>query len=221
MVAFSASLISLAHQMEQDRRRLGMDLHDQTIGDLSRLARKAASIDASGANLKPAMAELQAEIGHCLTELRRIVDDSLPAVLDLFGFADAVEEMMRRSQSGLASPMQLKLEDFSEGAVDRLPELSRTLVYRIVQEAVNNAVQHSGAAHLAVRMRCCSEILDIVVEDDGRGGVDPHSPRGISHMRSRAALIGGTVSFARGARNQGTRVGLQLPLGADRRILSH
>lgn len=108
--------------------------------------------------------------------------------------------------------MEVRLEDCSEGCADRLPEVHRALVYRIVQEAVNNAVQHSEATRLTVRLSCCGDILEIMVEDDGRGGVDPHSSRGVSHMRSRSALVGGQVSFGKGERGRGTRVAIRVPL---------
>lgn len=220
MDALRASLLRLTDRLEQDRRRLGMDLHDQTIADLSRIARRVASLEGCGAELKPALKEIQAEIGDCLMELRHIVEDALPAVLDLFGFVDALDDVMRRSQVGLEPAMRLMLEDASDGAADRLTDIDRTLAYRIVQEAINNAARHSGGTCLSVQLETCGDELHIAVEDDGCGGADPRSPHGISHMRSRAALIDAQVRFGSGSGGRGTRVEVRVPLGGAYRRLT-
>ena len=213
METLRSGLLNLAEAAERDRRRLGMDLHDQTIGDLSRIARRASGLKTRSPLLRREVTELRREIAHCLAELRRIVDDALPAVLELFGFAAAVEETLRRSQAGLAAPMCVTLRDHSDGAADRLAEVDRVLLYRIVQEAVNNAVKHSRATRLEARIGCDPGRLEVEIEDDGCGGVDETSPRGVSHMRSRAALIGARLRFGCGREGRGTRVSVQVPLG--------
>lgn len=215
MEALRASLVRLADHLEQDRRRLGMDLHDQTIADLSQIARKLACAEDRGTGLKPVLAALQHDIRNCLTELRRIVEDALPAVLDLFGLADALVEVMRRSQAGVADPMRLTLEDRSGGAADRLSDVDRSLVYRIAQEAINNAARHSAGRSLAVCLECRDGALRVTVEDDGRGGVDIRSSGGISHMLTRAALVGARLGFGPSRGGRGTRVSLRVPLAGS------
>lgn len=208
------NLVQLADHLEGERRRLGMDLHDQTIADLSLIARKLAAADGRRTGLRPILEELRADIETCLTELRCIVEDALPAVLDLFGFADALMEVMRRSQAGRAMPMRLAFEDRSGGAADRLADVDRTLLYRIAQEAINNAARHSAGRSLSVSIAVAQDTLIVTVEDDGRGGVDLRSCGGLSHMQTRAALAGARLEFAVGRRGRGTRVSIRMPLAA-------
>lgn len=206
------SLLKLAGHLEGEKRRLGMDLHDQTIADLSRIAQKLSRGMGDSVDLKPLLAELHADVLSCLTELRRIVDDARPAILELFGFAEAVEQCMLRARNAMARPMRLHFEDRTEAAFDRMADVDRTLLYRIVQEGINNAVQHSRGQNLTVRMWLEDGCGRIDIEDDGIGGLDWKSPRGVSHMRIRAAIVGADISVSSSRRGRGTRLRLAVPL---------
>ena len=210
--ALRGSLLKLAGHLEGEKRRLGMDLHDQTIADLSRIAHKLArGIDAN-IDLKPVLAELHADVISCLTELRRIVDDARPMMLELFGFAEAVEQCMIRARNGMARPMRLRFDDRTKAAFDRMNDVDRTPIYRIVQEGINNAVRHSRGETLIVRMWVEDGCGRIDIEDDGIGGLDWHSPRGVSHMRIRAAIAGARITAVSAKHGSGTRLRLAVPL---------
>ncbi|WP_162175127.1 sensor histidine kinase [Fodinicurvata fenggangensis] len=210
--ALRGSLLKLAGHLEGERKRLGMDLHDQTIADLSRIAHKLSTgIDAK-VDLKPVLAELHADVISCLNELRRIVDDARPAMLELFGFAEAVEQCMIRARSGMARPIRLRFEEDTKAAFDQMNDGERTLIYRIVQEGINNALQHSRGQTLIVRMWLENDSGCIDIEDDGIGGLDWHSPRGVSHMRIRAAIVGARITVTSNKNGGGTRLRLVVPL---------
>ena len=206
------SLLKLAGHLEGEKRRLGMDLHDQTIADISRIAQKLSRGMGDSVDLKPLLAELHADVLSCLTELRRIVDDARPAMLELFGFAEAVEQCMLRARNAMARPMRLHFEDRTEAAFDRMADVDRPLLYLIVQGGINNAVQHSRGQNLTVRMWLEDGCGRIDIEDDGIGGLDWKSPRGVSHMRIRAAIVGADISVSSSRRGRGTRLRLAVPL---------
>jgi signal transduction histidine kinase len=90
-------------------------------------------------------------------------------------------------------------------------------VYRVLQEALSNVTRHSGASRVGVRLRFTAASLEIEVEDNGRG-IETEAPRrglGIVGMRERAAIVGGTLTFARephGTGSTGTIVRLRVPL---------
>jgi len=209
--ALRGSLLKLAGHLEGEKRRFGMDLHDQTIADLSRIAHKLSRGLGDNVDLKPLLAELHADVLSCLTELRRIVEDARPAMLELFGFAEAVEQCMLRARNAMARPMRLHFEDLTEAAFDRMVDVDRTLIYRIVQEGINNAVKHSRGQTLIVRMWLEEGCGRIDIEDDGIGGLDWKSPRGVSHMRIRAAIVGAEISVSSSKRGRGTRLRLSIP----------
>ncbi|GLS21861.1 ATPase [Labrys miyagiensis] len=198
----------LTEGMERERRRMAMDLHDQTLADLARVARQISALRSQGVARAGQLADLEAEVVSCLTELRHIVDDMRPSVLELFGFRDAVEAHLNRSVSRAKPPIAVGIVDSSDGSADDLPETTRTALYRIAQEAINNAVRHADAGRIEVHIGSTSAELVVAVIDDGRGCDPPAAVAsgGVGHMRTRAALIGARLEIGRASRKGGTRV---------------
>ena len=90
--------------------------------------------------------------------------------------------------------------------------------YRIVQEALTNAVKHAGPAHAEVRLRWAPDALDVEISDDGRGSGEVNGAsggHGIAGMRERAALYGGTLDAGPGP-GRGFTVRAHLPLSPER-----
>ena len=212
----------LTEGMECERRRVAMDLHDQTLADLARVARQIAALRSQGVARTAQLAELEAEIVSCLTELRHIVDDMRPSVLELFGFRDAVEAHLNRSVSRAKPPIAIGIVDASDGSADDLPETTRVALYRIAQEAINNAVRHAGANRIEVHIGSTSSELIVAVSDDGRGYTPPDTvvSGGVDHMRTRAALIGARLDIGRASWKGGTRVEIALSRHAGDRAIS-
>ena len=204
----------LTEGMERERRRLAMDLHDQTLADLARVVRQVSALRSQGVARAAQLADLEGEVVSCLTELRHIVDDMRPSVLELFGLRDAVEAHLNRSVSRARPPIAVRIADTSQGRADGLSETTRTALYRIVQEAINNAVRHAEPGLIDVCIEASGTEIIIVVSDDGRGcgRIDPAAQGGIGHMRTRAALIGARLRIGRGGRKVGTRVEVGIDL---------
>ena len=202
----------LTEGMERERRRIGMDLHDQTLADLSRVVRQVSALHRQGVAGAAQLAELEREVVNCLTELRHIVDDMRPSVLELFGLRDAIEAHLTRSVSRATPSIAVRIQDTSDGAADELPERILTALYRIAQEAINNAVRHGAPRCIEVRMEATPSTLRVVISDDGIGcgTVDPEVVGGIGHMHTRAALIGATLKLGRAGRKGGTRVAIEI-----------
>ncbi|CAN7197691.1 histidine kinase [Mesorhizobium sp. LjNodule214] len=202
----------LTEGMERERRRMAMDLHDQTLGDLARIARQVSAFRSQGVARTAQLADLEQEIASCLTELRHIVDDMRPSVLELFGLRDAVEAHLNRSVARAKPPIAVRIADSSDGSADGLSETMRTALYRIIQEAINNAVRHAAPGRIEVLLTSTESVFRVVVTDDGHGcgAVDPASQGGIGHMHTRAALVGARLSFEAASRKGGTRVVIEV-----------
>jgi signal transduction histidine kinase len=198
--------------MERERRRIAMDLHDQTLADLARVVRQVSALNRNGIAGAAQLAELEGEVTNCLTELRHIVDDMRPSVLELFGLRDAIEAHLTRSVSRAVPSIAIRMHDASDGAADDLPEWKLTAIYRIAQEAINNAVRHAEPQRIEVRLESTPTILRVVIADDGRGcgDIDPAAGGGIGHMHTRAALIGARLVVRRASRKGGTRVVIEI-----------
>lgn len=195
--------LSLTDALEAERQRIGMDLHDQTLADLTRIAR----------DLRPGLSEaqylrLQQQVQNMIQGLRDIIDTSIPSILDLFGFHHAVQTHLERAVS-YDSAMQFKVDDKTDGAIDLLPETTRIAVFRICQEAINNAVLHSNASLVSVLIaKSPDDCLTIKVSDNGNFQPNPRKPpSGLEHMKTRARLIGAKYDLSTAA---GTQVTIQL-----------
>lgn len=202
----------LTEGMERERRRIAMDLHDQTLADLARFVRQVSALHRQGVAGSVQLAELEREVVNCLTELRHIVDDMRPSVLELFGLRDAIEAHLTRSVSRATPSIAVRMHDTSDGAADGLPQRILTALYRIAQEAINNSVRHGAPRCIEVRIEATPSILRVVICDDGIGcgAFDPEAIGGIGHMHTRAALIGAKLRIGRATRKGGTRIAIEI-----------
>lgn len=211
--ALRQGALRLTEGMEKARRQLGMDLHDQTLADLTRISHHLARIRRQRPFNPADLATLGNEVASCITELRRIIEDTKPGVLELFGFAQAVEAQLERSVAGAKPPIHTEVRDRYSAVLDACSESLRTTLFRIVQEAVNNAVKHGQPRSVAIDIDAEDDYLRIEIADDGRGmAAEPHrSTGGLDNMRVRAALISAEIAIARDHRKNGTRVVVRVP----------
>jgi signal transduction histidine kinase len=211
--------LSLTEALERERQRIGMDLHDQTLADLTRLSRRLDRLiqerDLNGEALEPVARSLQ----HCMQDLREIIEEAKPSVLQLFGFAHAVENHLDRAVRDQGSQIDCNLTDDTDGLIDQLDQTVRIALFRIVQEAINNAVRHAQAPEIEVRLRNNPTTLVIEVCDKGRGMPrrERRSGGGIDNMMTRARLISAKFTLGPNRDGSGTTVRLQLPLTQSRR----
>ncbi|MEX0338784.1 MAG: GAF domain-containing sensor histidine kinase [Arenibacterium sp.] len=215
--ALRLGALRLTEGMERERQRLGMDLHDQTLADLARIRRRMSRIEGGTAAAQREIDLLQSELDHCLDEVRGIVENMKPGVLQMFGFAEAVEAHLQRCQKHMRRKIAMQVEDSSSGRVDALQDTVRTAMYRIVQEAVNNALKHADCHSIDVRIVQDKENVVVAIDDSGTGisESDLRSNRGISNIKTRADLISATVKFKRLSDPNGTRVEVCVPVLVD------
>ncbi|MCV6592695.1 MAG: ATP-binding protein [Silicimonas sp.] len=175
--------LELTQTLELEQQRIGMDLHDQTLADLTRLLR-----DVTGGT--PAQEVLAARISDTITDLRRIIDTARPTLLELFGFAHAIGVHLERAVG--EAPVEIEVVDRSDNAPDRLDQTTQIALYRIAQEAINNAARHADARQISVRIDPLPPNgLALTIQDDGVG-LPPDLIRqsGLANIRTRARLIG-------------------------------
>jgi signal transduction histidine kinase len=184
-----------------ERGRIARDMHDAVAHGLSIMVIQAqAAIGALERRPATALAALKAieTTGrHSLGEMRRLLGLSRPEetqLVPLPGIADLTALADRVRQAGLAVSLEVT------GAPGRLPGGVAASVYRIVQEALTNALKHAGPrANALVSVHCGQDLLEVVVADTGRGaGGAPAESRGngLRGMRQRVELLGGSFGAA-------------------------
>jgi len=215
--ALREGALRLTEELERERQRIGMDLHDLTLADLTRLHRRVARLREAGGAGPDVLEAVEAELARTIGGLREIIDDARPNILQLFGLAEGIEDFLGRALDGSGSGIDWAFQDRSAGAVDRLSEPLRVALFRIVQEAVNNAAHHAEPSLIEVELRREGDALSIDIRDDGIGFASLAQRKrvgGIRNMQTRARLVGASFQIGRRADRRGTLVSLQLPLAA-------
>ena len=198
---------------ERERARWARELHDQTLQDIGALrvllttARNSGDAEQAAAAIEDGVTRL----GDMGRELRGLITDLRPALLDQLGLAPALEAMVERVARDNAVEVALDIELASQG--DRLaPELEVAL-YRVVQEALTNVVKHSGAERADVRLVEGAATVDVTVRDNGSGfdASAAHEGFGLTGIRERVTQHGGNLEIASGP-GRGTELQITVPL---------
>ncbi len=210
--------LKLTEALEQERQRIGMDLHDQTLADLTRLARRIERLGMADTVAPAELSALSASLHQSMQALRQIIEAAKPSVLHLFGFAHAVENHLDRAISDAGAMTRGTLADRTDGMIDALPPSVGIALFRIVQEAINNAVNHAQATEVSVDLTLTRGQIAITIRDNG-GGIGRSRPSsrsgsGIDNMKTRARLISARFTLTAGADGIGTRVAITLPASA-------
>jgi signal transduction histidine kinase len=222
--ATAANAVMVARSVEADRLRSAIaaadaergrwarDLHDETLQSLGGLrvllstALRRREPDATEELLRQAVEDIEREIAN----LRAMISDLRPSMLDDFGLLPALAALLqRRAQDGLEIESELALPDPELGAGGLDPELETT-IYRLIQEALTNVVRHAQATSVRVVVTADDAQVTIEVQDDG-AGFDVNARVtgfGVAGMRERVYLAGGTFSIESG--EQGTLVRARL-----------
>jgi signal transduction histidine kinase len=193
---------------EEDRRRIARDLHDG-VGQALTAARLELQALRVRAGLDAAeVARITERLDEALEEVRRSTAQLAPAALSELGLRRALE----RHCAAVADASGLSVTLHWDEAVPGLPVEAETACYRVVQEALANAVRHARArtVRVALRPRAGGGLL-LQVEDDGTGQLPEGSPgRGLEGIRERARLLGGEARVGPSP-GGGLRVEVALP----------
>ena len=199
---------------EDERRRLRRDLHDGLGPALAGLTLKVDTVRnilAQGSpDVDAQLLQLRAGIQATVLDVRRVVEGLRPPALDELGLAGAVDELAQR----LTDHAHLPIEVHTPTLMPPLAAAVEVAAYRVAQEALTNAVRHSGATQCSVDVETLNGELRVRVRDNGTGLVRARpGGLGLAGMHERASEIGGTLSLS-AQPGSGTTVTLRLPLGS-------
>jgi signal transduction histidine kinase len=200
---------------ERERGRWARELHDESLQSLAGLrVLLSAARRSEPEELDDLLVQGIEQIDGAIAEMRRLIADLRPSTLDQLGLGAALEALGERTVSGAAIKVQIDLDlDFEQGRSEsRLRGEIEDTVYRLVQEALNNAVHHGEAQRVAVEVSETAGSLRVCISDDGKG-FDPEVRTdgfGLIGMRERAELAGGTLEL-RSAPGAGTTIVAAIP----------
>ncbi|MEH2535060.1 two-component system sensor histidine kinase UhpB [Bradyrhizobium sp. AZCC 1588] len=210
---------------ENERRRVARELHDQIGQSVTGLLLGLKNLEHSiGPNVDRARADrilwLQTLANGIGRDLHRVATDLRPTALDDLGLHDAVKALC----SEWSSRYHVKIDLHILGTPNRVPPDIEIAVYRAIQEALTNILKHAKAKNVSVVIDQRSRELRAVVEDDGvgfsaeAGGPSEYERNastklGLSGMRERLSLIGGTIVIE-SELGVGTTLFMSVPLGS-------
>ena len=197
---------------DQARARWARELHDETLQGLTgvRMVLSAGLARGDADPLRRAADTADAHLAEEMRKLRDLIAELRPAALDDLGLGPAIESLAKRQAAIGAFAVEVDVDLESGGRLDRDTE---TAIYRIVQEALSNAVKHAGAQGVRLRVRQLPDRVQVAVEDDGRG-FEPDAIQagfGLTGMRERA-LLGGGQLWVTSSNGGPTRVTAVLPV---------
>ncbi|ALE87953.1 GAF domain-containing sensor histidine kinase [Pseudomonas versuta] len=210
-------VLRLTEELENERQRIGMDLHDQTLADMTRLHRRIARLQLLEQIPATELVPVGQALQESMQELRLIIDAVKPTVLQLFGFVEGLEDLLLRSVRNSGLNIVTRLRDNTGGLANDLAEPQQIALFRIIQEAVNNAIKHAAPNVIIVEITASGSHLQLTIVDDGPGldSVSRLETGGIKNMRIRAQLLGAQVQIEKGPHDKGTCVQVSLPLPAQ------
>jgi signal transduction histidine kinase len=204
---------------EDERRRVARELHDELGQHLTGLTFRAdvlgRFIGVDPGRAQKQLCEIRALSTQATDRMYDLILDLRPSVLDDLGLVAALKVHAERMLEDTGIEFRLEAQSMK----GRLPEELETALYRMFQEALSNAVRHSAARHVDIRMARSNGVFEADIVDDGCGfdpdtlQFDGHSPRGLGllGMRERVTLCGGGLDII-SRPGKGTRLHIRIPV---------
>ena len=205
----------LVQAQEDERQRLSLELHDH-IGQSLLALQMALEADAPDRE-SPAIHEAGRRVRDLITEVRHLAWAMRPSVLDDYGIDSALERYIRELRERI--PIDIDYQYSAPAGASRPESRTEVTLYRIAQEALTNVVRHARASSVSVVVLQRLADITMLVEDDGIGFVPPagddsaRAGLGLTSMRERAALIGGSC-VVESHPGRGTTIRVRIPTDA-------
>ena len=205
---------------EQERKQIAQDLHDEVGARLATLKLYASTMT-KYLSKKPESQEIKSKtleiINDSIVDIRRMLRELSPRVLEQYGYAAAIEELVRKiSQSGVVG-----VEMDASRLPERLPTEIETGLYRITQELMNNSLKHADCKKITIRAHQDEDIIHFDYFDDGKGFDYAKAKQGlgIGNIESRVAVLRGQIVWTPKV-GEGNAVFIQIPTTSKRPELS-
>lgn len=205
---------------EQDRQRIARDLHDSTVQSLTSLIHKAELctrlVDMDPVRTKLELNTMSNTLKSVINEIREIIYNLKPMSLDDLGLLATIERYI--NQLMMLHDIKVKITH-NEEPKDIIPVIKLS-VFRIIQEACNNAIKHADARCIKINIDYKTNLIIISIKDDGKGFdadnqnneiATDFSGYGLSIMKERVYLLSGTMKI-QSTINKGTIITITVPI---------
>jgi PAS domain S-box-containing protein len=199
----------LIQAQEQERARIARELHDDINQRLALLSIEVEQLQANPAEIEPRGLELRKRIREISADVQTLATDLHPFKLEYLGAVAGMKSWTKE----FAQRQKLEVDFMASLDSPLSPKIGVSL-FRVLQEALQNIVKHSGGKRVEVQLREDSEAVHMVVRDSGRGfdveAASHGNGLGLTSMRERIRLVNGTITIE-SRQNAGTAVQVSVP----------
>lgn len=217
MRALSSRLVD---RQELERKFVAQELHDGIGGKLAAIKysieKTISELQQTHNPLEASLQDILAIVHDTIDETQRIYRNLHPAILDDLGLNAALRSLCREFKEVYTT---ITIEAVIDVQENRVPDHLKILIYRILQEALNNVAKHSRADKVEVSLRSVNREIELVIKDNGRGfdisdvyAVDfQQRGVGLESIKERTAIFGGCLDI-RSQPGQGTMIRVAWPV---------
>ncbi|MDM8567004.1 histidine kinase [Candidatus Halobeggiatoa sp. HSG11] len=201
--------------IEQERRRIAMDMHDQILSELTHIGRNLASFaQQTSPPLQTRLYQTEAELTELSHNIRNIIDNLHPQALEMLGLESALRSYLEKCCIGEQTPNY----HLDIGTELNLSQSQALGVYRIILETVNNSLKHADCDNFRIDIYQQEQYLFVSVEDDGKGLNLRQARRsnscGLANISTRSRMLNAKIQWGKPHHfTHGTRFELQMFLG--------
>jgi PAS domain S-box-containing protein len=210
----------IQHVREEERTHIAHEIHDE-LGqhltilkmDVNWIGRRTGEV--SDPEVKEKLSEMNELLDVAIGTVRKVATELRPMILDDMGLIAALEWQGREFEKRFSIPVRLNID---QPDIKLTPDMN-TGLFRLVQESLTNIARHAEATLVTCSIDCVEDRLELVVEDDGKGfhmnEISPDKSFGLLGMKERVLALGGELTI-QSETGKGTRIGISVPLRADR-----
>ncbi|GBF32581.1 two component sensor histidine kinase [Desulfocucumis palustris] len=213
--------VSIIRAQEEERRKVARDIHDGPAQLLANIIMRTEYclklLDKDQAGVREELVALQAMVRQSLQDVRKIIFDLRPMVLDDLGLIPALNHFLDDFfiQNGI--PVDINIT----GEPRRFSMPMEIALFRVVQESISNIKKHSQASHVNVKMEILSHKINLIIKDNGKGfnikevfADKKREGYGLIGMRERIQVLNGEFSIS-ASPGRGTTINISVPLDED------
>ncbi len=203
----------LIESQEQERARIGRELHDDINQRLAMLSLELEQLQENPSEIQPRVEELRRQMAEVSNDVQALSHDLHSSKLEYLGVVAGMKSWCKE----FAERQRMQI-DFKSAVPSAVPIQIGLTLFRVLQEALHNVIKHSGARQVEVQLQEDSSEIHLIICDSGRGfdseAAFQGKGLGLTSMRERIRLVNGTISIE-SKQNGGTTIYVCVPLAAD------
>ena len=206
----------IINAQEEERRRIARDIHDGPAQNIASLVIKTEIVEKllkrGNIHIEDELKDIKLQLRAVLKEIRGIMYDLRPVSLDEVGLIPTIERMA--ADTSYEKGIEIIVKTISDNPISN--SLTKLIVYRIIQESLNNIIKHSEAKMVTIRIDVRKDVINGSISDDGKGFdvqemlQSKDKSFGLSSMKERAEIAYGSITI-KSTLGKGTKIMFSLP----------